>query len=349
MESLQHVGGIDLSGCNVLPIVSCQDQYHYRNNMQFTFSTGQISGRTAQQPSHASSSSTSPTETAEASVHIQQAGTPATPEAQSLGSNNTGSTLLQTDNMGQAVAKQSSKASQHTESLYLGLHAMSDPFQIVPINICLLQNTDANKLLQAAAHACAHDPHLSACPHGFLKQLVIRCNSVGEYLIVIVTTSHQPHLLQGLVEAFCCSGIAVRGIVNKVVSLSLTPISSSPRISKSKSRLSKGRSGHSKGESRHNSSSDSVEGTFPSQTQGRQSSSSTLATGLVHSASHTLFGVSAISEKLCGLDFSISADSFFQVNSRQAEVLYGMVQKAAGTVVACSDSVQSNSEALLKA
>ena len=44
--------------------------------------------------------------------------------------------------------------------------------------------------------------------------------------------------------------------------------------------------------------------------------------------------MSAISEKLCGLEFSISADSFFQVNSRQAEVLYGMIQKAAGTAVA---------------
>ena len=38
-ETFQRIGGI--SNCNdvLLPIVACQQAYHYRNNMQFTFST----------------------------------------------------------------------------------------------------------------------------------------------------------------------------------------------------------------------------------------------------------------------------------------------------------------------
>ncbi|KAL0053428.1 hypothetical protein WJX82_005653 [Trebouxia sp. C0006] len=46
--------------------------------------------------------------------------------------------------------------------------------------------------------------------------------------------------------------------------------------------------------------------------------------------SHVLFGTSTITERLCELDFQISPESFFQVNSAQAEVLYDLVHKAAG-------------------
>ncbi|KAL0029527.1 hypothetical protein WJX79_001400 [Trebouxia sp. C0005] len=46
--------------------------------------------------------------------------------------------------------------------------------------------------------------------------------------------------------------------------------------------------------------------------------------------SHVLFGSSTITERLCQLDFQISPESFFQVNSAQAEVLYDLVHKAAG-------------------
>lgn len=43
-----------------------------------------------------------------------------------------------------------------------------------------------------------------------------------------------------------------------------------------------------------------------------------------------LYGRGFLLEKLCGLEFEISPESFFQTNTRQAEVLYNMVAEAAG-------------------
>lgn len=44
---------------------------------------------------------------------------------------------------------------------------------------------------------------------------------------------------------------------------------------------------------------------------------------------HILYGSSTITECINGLVFEISANSFFQTNPRQAEILYGLVEKAA--------------------
>ena len=55
--------------------------------------------------------------------------------------------------------------------------------------------------------------------------------------------------------------------------------------------------------------------------------------------SHVLFGTSTITERLCELDFQISPESFFQVNSAQAEVLYDLVHKAAGMLVTACEGL----------
>ena len=47
-------------------------------------------------------------------------------------------------------------------------------------------------------------------------------------------------------------------------------------------------------------------------------------------AEHLLHGDDHIFEQLCGVNFAVSASSFFQTNPRQAEVLYGMVREACG-------------------
>lgn len=308
LEAFQHVGGIDLSMCNVLPIVPCQNQYHYRNNMQFAFGTAAISGSTAQrQASSLSSNATSMQETPPEVVQPQEE--KAAPEVQQSGK----ATI--------APSQQSEANTQlsHTETrpMFLGLHAMNDPSQIVPIDTCLLQDSDASKLLHAAQDACAKVSQLVAhhfsTPQGFLRQLTIRRNSNSEYLILITSTSCRPHILQPLVKALLATAVNVRGIVNRVVP---QPARSTPA-----KHLGKGKPKHRKvrkhGHATHR------------QTDQNSSSAATGAVG--KPSSHILFGVGEIAEQLCGLEFGISADSFFQVNSRQAEVLYGMVQDAAGT------------------
>ncbi|XP_031285411.1 uncharacterized protein LOC116144096 [Pistacia vera] len=45
---------------------------------------------------------------------------------------------------------------------------------------------------------------------------------------------------------------------------------------------------------------------------------------------HTLYGKSTITETLRGLTFQISANSFFQTNTHQAEVLYKLIEDCAG-------------------
>ena len=40
-ETFQHIGDIDNCNDILLPVVACQQTYHYRNNMQFTFSASQ--------------------------------------------------------------------------------------------------------------------------------------------------------------------------------------------------------------------------------------------------------------------------------------------------------------------
>ena len=65
----------------------------------------------------------------------------------------------------------------------------------------------------------------------------------------------------------------------------------------------------------------------------RRKASKLKRSGSQHQQSHVLFGSSTITERLCDLDFQISPESFFQVNSAQAEVLYSLVHKAAGMLV----------------
>ena len=305
--TLQRVGGLDLSQCNVLPIESCQAQYAYRNNMQFTFIK-------AQQPSKPPSCSSS---------------------------------------LDKPLAQDSFPA-------VLGLHAMDNPSHIVPINTCLLQDQPANQLLQAANQACAQQPQLSAydftTQQGFLRKLIIRRNTGGQHLIVIVTASHQPGLLDGLVQALCDAGVTVAGVVNRVVppsrAVSSPPTCSTTATDSADSALLQGGRQPTASParpaevptgslSRVRSKGQVRERRLGREVLGRRSRKGQLwrkldlASAEAGTQQHVevLFGVSEIQEQLFGLDFSISADSFFQVNTAQAEVLYSMVKQAAGEPV----------------
>lgn len=226
-ETFQRIGGI--SNCNdiLLPIVACQQAYHYRNNVQFTFSTSQAASHT---------------------------GKPA--------------------------------------QVVLGLHKARQPSQITPVQTCFLQQDSANSLLQAASLAVAQASAQAAgvpltafnpaTQHGFLRQLILRKNSREEYMVILSTSYSQPALLQPVARALLSCNVPVLSIINTVVPCKST--------------------------------------TKPK--RGRSDSRSTSAGQQSH---HVIHGAATITEQLCGLHFEISPNSFFQVNSSQAAVLYKLV------------------------
>lgn len=236
-ETFQRIGGI--SSCNdiLLPIVACQETYHYRNNMQFTFST------------------------------------------------------LQADPAGQT---------EKPDTIVLGLHKAAQPLHTTPVQTCYLQHGSANLLLQAASLAVAHaaagvaEKQLTAfdpvTQQGLLRQLILRRNSRGEFMVIISTSLSQPALLQPLVAALLSCSVPVLSIINTVV-----PGQSMAKRERSHSRR---------------------------KTRTRAAS--------VRERSHVLHGTSSITERLCDLNFEISPSSFFQVNSDQAAVLYRHVLHFAG-------------------
>ena len=163
-ETFQHIGGI--RNCNdiLLPIMACQQTYHYRNNMQFTFGTSQT----------------------DSAFHTDKPGT-----------------------------------------IVIGLHKANQPSQITPIQTCYLQHSSANTLLQAvssavalAAAGAAETPLTAFDPvtqQGFLRQLILRKSSQGEYMVIISTSFSQPDLLQPLVTALLSCNMPVASIINTVV------------------------------------------------------------------------------------------------------------------------------------
>ena len=189
--------------------------------------------------------------------------------------------------------------SDPAKRVMIGLHNVSNPSEVVPIEACFLQHDSANTLLQAAAQALALSPTQpqqlsafdSATHRGLLRQLILRRNSKHQYMVIFSTTSFQPALLEPLVSAVQSCNVEVLSIINTVIP--------------------------------------SEGGMKPH----RRKASKLKGSGSQRQQSHVLFGTSTITERLCELDFRISPESFFQVNSAQAEVLYNLVHKAAGMLM----------------
>jgi len=245
---LQRIGG--LSNCDdvLLPIIPCQQQYHYRNNMQFTFSEAPFQHTESIENSSGSSTHTQP---------------------------------------------------DPAKRVVIGLHKVNNPSEVVPIEACSLQHDSANTLLQAAAQALALSPTQSqqlsafnfATQRGLLRQLILRRNSKNQYMVIFSTTSFQPSLLEPLVTAVQSCNVEVLSVINTVI-----PPEGGAKYQHRKASKLKG-------------------------------------SGSKRQRSHVLFGSSTITERLCELDLQISPESFFQVNSAQAEVLYDLVHKAAGMLM----------------
>ena len=176
-ETLRHVGGI--SSCNdiLLPIVPCQQAYHYRNNMQFTFSPGQVSSPISESPE--ASSDVDSEDHGNISIGLHKAHDPSkvVPIQACYLQHNSANVLLQAAS--QAVTEAASAAPQ-----------------------------------AQGQRLTAFNP---ATQQGFLRQLVLRRNSSNEYMVIISTSSYQPALLEPVTAALLSCGVAVLSIINTVV------------------------------------------------------------------------------------------------------------------------------------
>ncbi|KAF7136182.1 hypothetical protein RHSIM_Rhsim08G0230200 [Rhododendron simsii] len=184
----------------------------------------------------------------------------------------------------------------------LGLHVPGFFDKFLNINKCLLQSEPANKVLKAIQE-CWRDPNLGLCPYdvhshaGFLKLLMLRSGrdvntGLPELMVNFVTSSYKPELLKPLVEK-----------ISPILEVA-APIEQSQ-----------------KGEIREVEERDKVSIVNNVNTSVGNTS--------VGEDEYILHGKSTITETLRGLAFEISANSFFQTNTRQAEVLYGLIEEYA--------------------
>ncbi|KAG8481866.1 hypothetical protein CXB51_027130 [Gossypium anomalum] len=184
----------------------------------------------------------------------------------------------------------------------LGLHAPGYFDKILNVDKCLLQSEPANKIL-ATVQDNWKDPELGLSPYsvhshtGFLKHLVLRTGrdmktNLPELMVNFVTSSYKPEMLKPLVEKISAIPEVVGVNYANFVNVDLLYFVYTVSIM--------------------NNVNTSVGNTS------------------VGEEEYTLYGKSTIAESLRGLIFQISANSFFQTNTHQAEVLYKLIEDCAG-------------------
>ncbi|DBA93372.1 TPA: hypothetical protein ACH3X2_003645 [Trebouxia sp. C0005] len=196
----------------------------------------------------------------------------------------------------------SSGSSMHTrpdpaKMVVIGLHKFYHPSEVVPIEACSLQHDSANTLLQAAAQALALSPTqpqqlsaFNAATQRGLLRQLILRRNSKNQYMVIFFTTS---FQPALLEPLVTAVQRCNVEVLSIINTVVPPEGSMKYQHSKKASKLKG-------------------------------------SGSKRQQSHVLFGSSTITERLCQLDFQISPESFFQVNSAQAEVLYDLVHKAAG-------------------
>ncbi|KAJ0075141.1 hypothetical protein Patl1_33367 [Pistacia atlantica] len=191
----------------------------------------------------------------------------------------------------------------------LGLHAPGFFDKVLNVDKCLLQSEPANVVL-AAVQDCWRDTQLGLSPYdvhshaGFLKHLMLRSGRYFDYCrsyrLQLLTFRNVKTGLPELMVNFVTSSYEpdlLKPLVEK--------ISSIPEVV--------------------------CTGNFKFQYVSIMNNvNSSVGNTSVGEEEHTLYGKSTITETLRGLTFQISANSFFQTNTHQAEVLYKLIEDCAG-------------------
>ncbi|PRW45128.1 tRNA (uracil-5-)-methyltransferase-like protein A [Chlorella sorokiniana] len=304
-DLLRRTAGLpDAQAAAVLrPIVGCPEgrQYAYRNKMEFSFSREEWTpGGSADQRSSSSSSSSNAGSGAARNGSGRRG---RAPPAAAAGADRNSS---------------GSAAGGSSGGFVLGLHKPGSDSAVLPVTACHLQPDPANQLLRRVEQLCrelrleAYEP---ASGSGLLQHVVIRRAagsarsssgssssssdraSTEEYLVSLVTAADGRRALAPLAAALMSLDLAA----------ALQPVAAGPV-----------------GSSTPTPPLPRLVGVVNSVSQrGRPAGERRLA------AEHVLAGRGHLVERLAGLELEVSANSFFQTNTPQAEVLYRLVAEAA--------------------
>ena len=186
--------------------------------------------------------------------------------------------------------------------LVLGLHKKGSTYDVLPVTDCAIVYEDFNRIVQTVLEYCraqGFSYYHKMSHQGYLRHLLVRrAETTGEILVCLVTTSQEQHDFTPLGEK-------------------LRALSGYGSTSEEFSRR------------RENTSLDSI-------LQGEiigflHMTNDSLADVVRSDESRLIFGRDHFYETILGLTFKITPFSFFQTNSKGAEVLYGTARDYIGS------------------
>lgn len=218
--------------------------------------------------------------------------------------------------------------------LSLGLHKRGSFYDILTVSDCLIMDEDYQKILMFTRDYFAERniPYFHRMNHtGYLRHLLVRkAARTGEILVALVTSTQMKVDLEPWVDGILEMFGQCRDDHEDTQNINI-PQEDNLRTNIQRENMQK--ADIQKGKTR------GMEDGFKGKIQGiLHIENDSLADAVKCDRQNILYGTDAISEELLGLQFSISAFSFFQTNSLGAEVLYELVReyvqgKEAGSVV----------------
>ena len=198
--------------------------------------------------------------------------------------------------------------------LTLGLHRKKSFYDVIDVDCCLLVHEDCNRVVRAAAEyfrglGVTYKDKRSH--KGYLRYLIIRrAVNTGEMLIDLVTTTQKPVKVKKHSDIYAPDLYNEDGSLNEAYEASY--VDEKELLSGLRDCLTElSDRGELEG---------SIKGILHTVNDSK-------ADAVKNEGTSVLYGVDHISEELLGLKFDISPFSFFQTNSKGAEVLYSKVRE----------------------
>jgi tRNA/tmRNA/rRNA uracil-C5-methylase (TrmA/RlmC/RlmD family) len=338
-ELLRRTAGVADVEAVMRPIVGCPpgQQYAYRNKMEFSFcgpeaalEGGGAEGREARGHKHTRNRSSG-----RSSAGARRAAAEAAAAAGWSPGGGAGTA---------SSSSSSSSSSGGDGGLLLGLKRPGFNAAVLPITQCHLQSDAANELLQLVLRLCRQhglQPYDSATRSGLLQHVVIRRGSTARERGAAATSGSISSSSgsrggtddgkPGSTGSAGCTASSSSGTEEYLVNIvtaadgrkALAPLAAA--LTQQAAQLSSTQSLQQPGApSTSLPAGFVVAGVVNSVLEpGRPTGERRLA------AEHVLAGRGFLYEQLLGLEFEVSANSFFQTNSRQAEALYSLVAAGA--------------------